>query len=75
MNKQRRKKLGEAAELLKQAELIIRECAEEESDYLYNMPENLQGSEKYELAEETASLLEEIADRCDENIQELDNIV
>lgn len=52
MNKARRKELSRAVELLEEAQSIIESCRDEEEEYMDNMPENLQESEKYYVAEE-----------------------
>jgi hypothetical protein len=66
MNKSRRKEIGRAVELLESAREILENAAEEENSYAEEMPENLQGSERYERAMEAADILEnataEVAD-------------
>lgn len=47
MNNNRRKRLKQASELLNQALSIVTEAKEEEEDSLDNLPENLQGGERY----------------------------
>ena len=51
MNKARRKELERAIEMMTEARDIIEDCKVEEEEYLENMPENLQYSEKYDIAE------------------------
>jgi ElaB/YqjD/DUF883 family membrane-anchored ribosome-binding protein len=71
MNKQRRaeiQKLIDRAEELNQDILSIQE---EEQEYYDNMPEGIQASEKGELAETAASLLEQAADAASEISQYL----
>lgn len=72
MNKQRRKQLAEAIELIEQARSII-ECAkDEEQEYADNMPESLQESEKHERAEEIAYSLEELLDSLSDAVETIE---
>ena len=48
MNDKRRKRLREAVKMLDHAWSIVELAQEEEEDGMDNMPENLQGSERYE---------------------------
>lgn len=68
MNKQRRKQL----DVIIGAIRIIRDDLEsimnEEEEYRDNMPENLQGSEKYETADNACEALYEALDELDEAI-------
>ena len=68
MNNARRKELNEALELIYQAQDIINSCKDDEEIYRDNMPENLQGSEKYERADEVIDTLQEAVDGLDEVI-------
>lgn len=68
MNNARRKELNEALELIYQAQDIINSCKDDEEMYRDNMPENLQGSEKYERADEVIDALQEAVDGLDEVI-------
>ncbi len=68
MNNARRKELNEALELIYQAQDIINSCKDDEEMYRDNMPENLQGSEKYERADEVIDTLQEAVDGLDEVI-------
>lgn len=51
--------------MLESAGLLICWAAEEEQDCLDNLPENLQGSERYEKMEEAVSLLESAAEEIE----------
>ena len=55
MNKQRRKELNDIIERLDGIIADIEALRDEEQDYFDNMPENLQGSEKGEMAENAIS--------------------
>lgn len=59
MNKTRRKKLTKIKDLLSDECENIEILYEEEYEYLENMPENLQSSERYEQAENAVNSLEE----------------
>ena len=72
MNKERRKKIDAAIQKLEslreemaEAQEMIEEIKDEEQDYLDNMPENLQGSERYSTAEEAIMNLESAYDWFD----------
>lgn len=79
MNNSRRRDIRRAAalleqvrELLSEAHSIVEDAAAEEQDYVDNMPENLQQSERYYTAEQAASTLQEAADAIGEiDIDEL----
>lgn len=58
MNKQRRKTLNELYEKLAELRDILDEIKDEEEAYRDNIPENLQGSERYEKAEEACDNLD-----------------
>lgn len=59
MNNTRRDKLKKAVALLDDAEEIISGAQEEEQECLDNLPESLEGSERYEKMESAISMLEE----------------
>jgi len=63
INNKRRSSLKAASELLERAYTVITQAREDEEDAIDNMPDNLQNSERYELMEETASLLSD-AEEC-----------
>lgn len=65
MNKQRRKDLQRAEELLREAQAIITQARDEEQEYVDNMPENMQG-EKREKAEGNVSCLDDADQAIDE---------
>ena len=65
MNKERRKKLASANELLDEirdklgeVQDIVDECKSEEEDYRDNMPENMQNSDKYYAADSAVEEME-----------------
>ena len=66
MNKERRRKIDKTVEnvnslqnVLEELQQQIEEIRDEEQDYLDNIPENLQNSERYETAENALDNLEE----------------
>lgn len=74
MNKTRRETLARAASLIEEAAAavesaleILNDCKDEEQEYLDNMPENLQQSDK-------AYTAEEAIDAMDSAIDELEDI-
>lgn len=73
MNKARRKELSRAVELLEEAQSIIESCRDGEQEYMDNMPENLQESEKYYAAEEAVNNMDEAYDKIDEVINSVES--
>lgn len=73
MNKARRKELSRVVELLEEAQSIIESCRDEEQEYMDNMPENLQESEKYYAAEEAVNNMDEAYDKIDEVINSVES--
>lgn len=70
MNKDRRKKIRPVADdLLERALLILNQAKDEEEEALFNLPENLEDSEKYKLMENAIEYLED-AIECIEEAQE-----
>ncbi|MFC5358132.1 hypothetical protein [Azospirillum himalayense] len=60
MNKDRRKRLAEAAELLEQALAVISEVKDEEQEAFDNLPESFQQGERGQTMEEAISNLDDI---------------
>lgn len=65
MNKARRKRLAEAAELLEQAKDILEEVKDKEQEAHDNLPESLQNSERGEEMESYIAAIEEAKDYAD----------
>lgn len=72
MNKERRKKIDIAIEnanklqeTLEELQQIVEEIRDEEEEYLNNIPENLQSSERYNAAEAALDNLEVAVDWFD----------
>ena len=68
MNKQRRKRVCEAFDMLHQATEILAEVGDEESEAFDNLPEGIQESER-------GQKMEDIIDAIDDAMEELDELV
>ena len=75
MNKQRRKSLKEAIELIERAKSIIELVAEEEREAFDNLSEGLQYSERGEQIEENADTLDEVFEALDEHIESIEEVI
>ena len=73
MNNSRRKELEKAVSLLEEAQSIIESCRDDEQDYLDNMPENLQCSEKHDVAENAVDCLNTACDSIEEVIDNVNS--
>lgn len=62
MNKIRRKALNDIMERMEMLKCELEVLRDEEQDYLDNMPENLQGSERYEAAESAVDNMDSAVD-------------
>ena len=60
MNKVRRKAIEKIAERLSELEMDFESIFDEESEYMDNIPENLQSGERYEAIEDTVFNMEQI---------------
>ena len=72
MNKQRRKEIDNLISDAIRLETSIEDLLDEEQDYFDNMPDNLQSSEKAEIAENAISNLEDAWDNirnCIDNLE------
>lgn len=74
MNKQRRKELAKASELISQAQAIIESVKEEEENAHDNLPESIQYGEKGEQMEEYIDTLDEAYGMCDDLMSMIDEI-
>ena len=72
MNKQRRNRVDAVIEKLRDIQSEINDIQSEEEEYRDNIPENLQGSEKYENAENNCDNLQSASDEIDEVISYLE---
>ena len=73
MNKQRRKEISDLIERFESLCGDVESILEEEEEYRDNIPENLQGSERYERAEEACDNISSALDSLDEVIEYLGN--
>ena len=71
MNKARRKEIEALIDELEDLKSRIESVQSDEQDYFDNMPENLQSSERGELAEEAVGNLDSALDSLDEAIESL----
>ena len=62
MNKERRKSLQDIKDQLEELKGSLEDIQAEEEEYRDNMPENLQGGERYEKAEEAVGNIESAAE-------------
>ena len=75
MNKNRRKALEKIHEKLEGLMLEIEELQQDEQEYADNMPENLQNSERHELAESAAYALDEAKDSIQSCMDSIENAI
>lgn len=82
MNKPRRKQIQDVIEKLSslqsEMEVLIEEIESiqaDEEEYRDNMPENLQGSERYERADTACDALESAKDSLEESKDNIDEVV
>lgn len=68
MNSPRRKELQRIIDDLTVLKADLEALMEEEEEYRDNMPENLQGSERYEKADEACDNLSDAIDRIEDAI-------
>jgi hypothetical protein len=69
MNKIRRKTLADIREKLTELHDLLEEVKDEEEVYRDNMPDNLQGSERYEKADEACGNLDSALTAIDEALE------
>lgn len=75
MNNARRKILREIIDNLEAQNELLQSCAEEEQDYLDNIPENLQESTKYANAEENVEDLDSAVESLNEAIDSIQSAI
>lgn len=74
MNKARRKSIQDVAGQLDTLKSTLEEIQSEEEEYRDNIPENLQGSARYEAADEACDTLGEAVDNLEDIITSLDEL-
>lgn len=75
MNKKRRKLLGDANELIKQAVGIVEKVVDEEQEVVDNVPANLQESERYSDMEDALGTLEDLCDDLNDITERIEGLV
>jgi hypothetical protein len=73
MNKARRKQLSEILDNLNKIKEALEVVLEEEEGYRDNMPENLQGSERYEKSDSVCDDLQLAVENIDDVISYVDS--
>lgn len=73
MNKARRKALDEVISKIEEAKELLENLQAEEEEYRDNMPENLQGSERYEAADAAVDSMSSAVDALDEAISSIES--
>lgn len=73
MNKARRKALDEVISKIEEAKELLENLQAEEEEYRDNMPENLQGSERYEAADAVVDNMSSAVDALDEAISSIES--
>lgn len=72
MNKQRRKELDKILERIEEIKADLESIMCDEEEYRDNMPENLQGSERYELAEAACDAMQTALDSLDDAVSSIE---
>lgn len=75
MNKIRRKNILAVIERLEELKETLEEIQQEEEEYRDNIPENFQGSERYEKAEEDCDTLSEAVENLENIVCDLSNLI
>ena len=73
MNKARRKALDEVISKIEEAKEPLENLQAEEEEYRDNMPESLQGSERYEAADAAVDNMSSAVDALDEAISSIES--
>lgn len=72
MNANRRKELQKVWDSLCEIEATLESLRDDEQDYLDNIPENLQSSERYEIAESAVDSLDSALSSLEEAMDYID---
>jgi len=75
MNKLRKKQLCKVLDNIDVALSLLRDVLANEEEYKGNVPENLQGSEKYEISETACDYMQEAFDSLESAIGSIEEIV
>lgn len=71
MNNLRRKRIAKLVDVLSNVKEAFESIAEDEEEYIDNIPENLQNSSRYEQAEEALDSLNYVVSSLDDAIETL----
>lgn len=72
MNKVRRKQLDDIISKIQDISEELESVMNDEEEYRDNMPENLQGSERYEMADSACSSMQEAIDQLEEAVSNIE---
>ena len=75
MNSQRRKKLEELWDKVDMLRVLLEGLRDEEQEYMDNMPENLQASERYERAEDAVDSMDYALDNLSDAMENLEDAI
>ena len=75
MNKQRRSELQKIYDIISDAKENLEILMDEEEEYKENIPENLQGSSRYEKAEENCDSLYEAISNIEEALEHIETAI
>lgn len=75
MNKQRRKAIEDVTGKIRDLLVDLEVLRDEEEEYRDNIPENLQGSERYEKADECVDGLTDVIDEIERQLEEVDELI
>lgn len=75
MNNLRRKRIGKLVDILFNVKEAFESIAEDEEEYIDNIPENLQNSSRYEEAEEALYNLNEVVFSLDKVLATLSCVI
>lgn len=74
MNNQRRKEIEKNLEAMRDILATLESLKDEEQEYIDNMPENLQESEKYYQSEGYVDIMEDAIGEIDSAIEEIQEV-
>lgn len=75
MNKQRRNAIDEVTGKIRDLLVDLETLRDEEEEYRDNIPENLQGSERYEQADECVDGLTEAIENIESALDDIDGLI
>ena len=75
MNKERRKAIENVSGKIRDLLVDLEVLRDEEEEYRDNIPENLQGSERYERADECVDGLTEAIDEIERQLENIDECI